>query len=106
MSRLSYQYVVIRCVPRVDREEFVNVGVVLFVALLVSYPWHVLTAGSLLYLASLPFGWLSYRQYMRKDAEAVAAKVSPGAIQPQAEAPLAHPGMPKTDDEERPSRLN
>ena len=26
----SYQYVVLRCVPRVDREEFVNVGVVLF----------------------------------------------------------------------------
>ena len=26
---VSYQYVVLRCVPRVDREEFVNVGVVL-----------------------------------------------------------------------------
>jgi len=30
MSRLAYQYVVLRCVPRADREEFVNVGVVLF----------------------------------------------------------------------------
>lgn len=28
--RLPYQYVVLRCVPRVDREEFVNVGVVLY----------------------------------------------------------------------------
>ena len=27
---LAYQYVVLRCVPRPDREEFVNVGVVLF----------------------------------------------------------------------------
>ena len=27
-SRLAYQYVVLRCVPRVDREEFLNVGVV------------------------------------------------------------------------------
>ncbi|MDP3890640.1 DUF3037 domain-containing protein [Nocardioides sp.] len=27
---LAYQYVVIRCVPRVDREEFLNVGVVLY----------------------------------------------------------------------------
>jgi hypothetical protein len=27
---LPYQYVVLRCVPRVDREEFVNVGVVLY----------------------------------------------------------------------------
>jgi hypothetical protein len=25
-----YQYVVLRCVPRVDRDEFVNVGVVLY----------------------------------------------------------------------------
>ena len=29
-SRLSYQYVVLRCVPRADREEFLNVGVVLY----------------------------------------------------------------------------
>jgi hypothetical protein len=27
---LAYQYVVLRCVPRVDREEFLNVGVVLY----------------------------------------------------------------------------
>ncbi len=27
---LPFQYVVLRCVPRVDREEFVNVGVVLY----------------------------------------------------------------------------
>ncbi len=26
----SYQYVTLRCVPRVDREEFLNVGVVLY----------------------------------------------------------------------------
>ena len=29
-ERLPYQYVVLRCVPRVDREEFVNVGVVAY----------------------------------------------------------------------------
>jgi hypothetical protein len=28
--RESYQYVTLRCVPRADREEFVNVGVVLY----------------------------------------------------------------------------
>lgn len=27
---IPYQYLVLRCVPRVDREEFVNVGVVVF----------------------------------------------------------------------------
>ena len=30
MTRHGYQYVVLRCVPRVDREEFLNVGLVLF----------------------------------------------------------------------------
>jgi hypothetical protein len=30
VKRLAYQYVVLRCVPRPDREEFVNVGVVLY----------------------------------------------------------------------------
>jgi hypothetical protein len=30
VTKLAYQYVVLRCVPRVDREEFVNVGVVLY----------------------------------------------------------------------------
>lgn len=27
---VGYQYVVLRCVPRVDRDEFVNVGVVIY----------------------------------------------------------------------------
>jgi hypothetical protein len=30
VSLVGYQYVVLRCVPRVQREEFVNVGVVLY----------------------------------------------------------------------------
>jgi hypothetical protein len=29
-AEFAYQYVVLRCVPRVDREEFVNIGVVLY----------------------------------------------------------------------------
>jgi hypothetical protein len=28
--KLAYQYVALRCVPRVDREEFLNVGVVVY----------------------------------------------------------------------------
>lgn len=27
---IGFQYVVLRCVPRVDREEFINIGVVLY----------------------------------------------------------------------------
>lgn len=43
MTRLPYQYAVLRCVPRVDREEFVNVGVVLYcqAADLLDAAWHV-----------------------------------------------------------------
>jgi Protein of unknown function (DUF3037) len=29
-QRMGFQYVVLRCMPRVDREEFMNVGVVLY----------------------------------------------------------------------------
>lgn len=43
MTRMAYQYVVIRCVPRVDREEFLNVGVVLYcqAADFLRAAWHV-----------------------------------------------------------------
>ena len=30
MTLFPYQYVVLRCVPRIEREEFVNVGVALY----------------------------------------------------------------------------
>ncbi|MSZ76978.1 MAG: DUF3037 domain-containing protein [Actinobacteria bacterium] len=40
---MSYQYAVLRCVPRVDREEFVNVGVVLYCHAtdFLAVAWHV-----------------------------------------------------------------
>lgn len=43
MTKLSYQYVVLRCVPRVDREEFLNVGVVIYCqsADYLDVAWHV-----------------------------------------------------------------
>jgi hypothetical protein len=42
-ERLAYQYVVLRCVPRVDREEFLNVGVVVYcqAADFLAVAWHV-----------------------------------------------------------------
>ena len=41
--KLAYQYVVLRCVPRPDREEFLNVGVVLHCqsADFLDAVWHV-----------------------------------------------------------------
>jgi CDP-diacylglycerol---serine O-phosphatidyltransferase len=78
----------------------VFVLVVLFFALLLSYPWAVLTLGTVAYLASLPFGWLSYREYERRDAEAAAAAhAAPAAREPD------HMPRPPSDDE-RPARLN
>ncbi|MBA4607910.1 DUF3037 domain-containing protein [Aeromicrobium sp. Marseille-Q0843] len=43
MSTYAYQYVVLRCVPRPEREEFVNVGVVLYCqeADLLAVEWRV-----------------------------------------------------------------
>lgn len=75
----------------------VFVVVVLFVALLISYPWIVLTTGTLAYLACLPFGWLAYRNNLRKDAEAAAATT---------ETATEYQPTPPPTDHERPPRLN
>src|SRR5246127_3094718 len=59
------------------------VVVVLSIALLIAYPWVVLTAGTLAYLVGLPFGYLSYRNYERRSAEAqadIAAAQTPGVV--------------------------
>ena len=83
------------------------VVVVLSIALLIAYPWILLTAGTLAYLVSLPFGFLSYRAHERRwrdnkpdVAPAAAATIGPAA--PQARVGLAR----ATDDDDRPSRLN
>ena len=78
---------------------------VLFVALLVSYPWEVLSAGAALYLACLPLGWLSYRDYQRKDAQAAAAAPSTASADAGG-APVAEPGPTNPADDNRPARLN
>jgi len=79
------------------------VVVVLFVALLIAYPWIILTAGTLAYLGCLPFGYLSYRRYERRTRENKAAAVPAAAPQ---SAPVAATIIRTSDSEERPSRLN
>jgi CDP-diacylglycerol---serine O-phosphatidyltransferase len=78
------------------------VVVVLSFALLIAYPWVMLTAGTLAYLASLPFGYLSYRRYERSSRESDAEAVAPAMQSAPAPANLVHP--PQRED--RPSRLN
>jgi CDP-diacylglycerol--serine O-phosphatidyltransferase len=77
---------------------------VLFFALLIAYPWVILTAGTLAYLASLPFGWLSYRAYQRRSREGKVEAAPAAATQAP---PVAASIVPSQDeDEDRPSRLN
>lgn len=77
----------------------VFVVVVLFVALLISYPWIVLSVGTLIYLACLPIGWQAYRNYEKRDAEAAqTAAADTGET-------FAPPTAPASEDE-RPARLN
>ncbi len=74
--------------------------VVLCIALLIAYPWVVLTAGTLAYLVGLPFGYLSYRNYERRTAEAHAE-----AAPPQTPGVVVNMIRP-ADDNDRPSRRN
>jgi CDP-diacylglycerol--serine O-phosphatidyltransferase len=76
---------------------------VLFVALLIAYPWVILTAGTLAYLASLPFGWFSYRAYERRWREGRADATSAAAHA----QPVAASIVPsQAENEDRPTRLN
>jgi CDP-diacylglycerol---serine O-phosphatidyltransferase len=75
----------------------VIVVVVLFIALLVSYPWVLLTIGTVAYLASLPLGWWSRERYRQADAALADAPAAGNdrPVPPQREV-----------DHERPARLN
>src|SRR6478736_2982830 len=78
----------------------VFVLVVLFFALLISYPWPVLTIGTVAYLACLPLGWVAYKEHQRKDAITATAQATTAATE-------LSPGQATRDQgEDRPARLN
>jgi CDP-diacylglycerol---serine O-phosphatidyltransferase len=84
----------------------VFVSVVFFVALLIGYPWHILSFGSVLYLVSLPLGWKNYRDHERNAAAAAAQAAAPAdAAAPPSPAPAFAPAAPDAE-QERPARLN
>ena len=78
------------------------VAAVFFIALLIGYPWYILSAGTVIYLLTLPMGWKSYRNHQRK-AEAQA-------VTPAATSTVSEPSSPYlsavADDDDRPARLN
>lgn len=61
---------------KVPRESVLPlfVAAIAFVALLMSYPWIVLTVGTVAYLASLPFGAAKAQAMARAEAGSAAAK--------------------------------
>jgi CDP-diacylglycerol--serine O-phosphatidyltransferase len=81
----------------------VFVAVVFFIALLIGYPWHILTACSVLYLLSLPAGWKSYRDHERRAAAQAATPVDAAASEP---APPLAQASPDPHQDDRPARLN
>jgi len=80
---------------RVPREWVlpVFVLVVLFAALLISYPWELLSVGSLLYLAAIPLAYAHYKRLER-------------AHMPAATAALHQVPQSEPEEERRPGRLN
>jgi CDP-diacylglycerol--serine O-phosphatidyltransferase len=79
------------------------VAVVVFIAILIAYPWHVLSVGTALYLLGLPLGYKSYRDQARGlEATAPAGGEVPSPPSAPTMASLSEP--PRDDD--RPGRLH
>jgi CDP-diacylglycerol--serine O-phosphatidyltransferase len=81
----------------------VFVSVVFFIALLISYPWHILSACTVLYLLSLPAGWKSYRDHARNLA---AQTATPADAAPPSPAPPFASTASQPEQDNRPARLN
>lgn len=83
------------------------VVVVLIFALLIAYPWVMLTIATVGYLASLPFGFMSYRNHLRKAADAMASQLAAVATETAPKsAALSPPSAESSSDLARPGRLN
>jgi CDP-diacylglycerol--serine O-phosphatidyltransferase len=81
----------------------VFVSVIFFIALLIGYPWHILSAGSVLYLLGLPIGWKSYRDHKRAyEAANTPAAAATGSMPAQSFAPA----VTDAPEAERPERLH
>lgn len=79
----------------------VFVSVIFFVALLIGYPWHVLSIGSVLYLLSLPLGWKSYKDHERAAAAVSGETAATGDTAQTFTAPVSD-----SPADDRPDRLH
>src|SRR5689334_15688413 len=83
----------------------VFVSVIFFIALLVSYPWHILSFGTVVYLLTLPWGWKSYRDQERSLAAAQSVGAADATPSANPATTFAAP-VADTDHDDRPTRLN
>src|ERR1700744_4873177 len=74
------------------------VCVIFFIALLIGYPWQILSACTVLYLFSLPIGWKSYRDHARRAAAAAAVPATAAAAPTGTASPYAPPASEPDDD--------
>jgi CDP-diacylglycerol---serine O-phosphatidyltransferase len=79
------------------------VAVIFFIALLISYPWYVLSIGTVLYLLCLPLGYKSYRDQARA---LVASAPGGGEETPSAPSPPLAANMSEPPQDDRPERLH
>ena len=79
----------------------VFVSVIFFIALLIGYPWYILSAGSIAYLLSLPMGWKSYRD--QKLAYEAANAPGPAPTPPPTAPSLT---VVESSQEDRQGRLH
>jgi CDP-diacylglycerol--serine O-phosphatidyltransferase len=85
----------------------VIVIVVLSIGLLIAYPWILLTLGTLAYLASLPFGWLSYRRYQQRSREPVGEGMREGVRDTMLPSPAVGGNAVRPNEQtDRPSPLH
>src|SRR3979409_1873189 len=81
----------------------VFVSVIFFIALLIGYPWHILSALTVLSLLRLPLGLQADGDYQRAAA---AQAVTPADATPSNPAPPLASVVSESQQDDRPARLN
>ena len=79
------------------------VAVIVFIALLIAYPWQVLSIGTVLYLLCLPLGYKAYRDQSRALE---AATPGGGEVTPSSPSPPLAANMSEPPQDDRPERLH
>ena len=83
----------------------VFVSVVFFIALLIGYPWHILSCGTVLYLLSLPLGLEILSRPGAKRGRRAVGRAGRGRRTIQSGAAMSGAGA-DADQDDRPARLN